>query len=73
MFGPRITHVELDEQDGVLISFSDGTFAGYVAEELLDLRPSRESTTDWTPGTDRRLDAADLKIRSSTTGMKFFV
>ena len=48
MFGARIKHVELDEQDGVLITFSDGTFAGYVAEELLDLRPSREPTTDGT-------------------------
>lgn len=46
MLQPRIIDVELDEQDGVLITFSDGTFAGYVAEELLELRPSRESTSD---------------------------
>ena len=37
--------VRLDGVDGVIIDFSDGTTAAYVAEELLDLRPFRESTT----------------------------
>jgi hypothetical protein len=32
-----------DGQDGLIVTFSDGTLAGYVAEELLDLRPHRES------------------------------
>jgi len=31
-----------DGDDGVLVTFSDGTCAGYVVEELLDLRPHRE-------------------------------
>jgi hypothetical protein len=38
----RIVTVELDGEDGLLVTFSDGTVAGYVAEELLELRPFRE-------------------------------
>jgi hypothetical protein len=30
------------ESDGVVVTFSDGTTAGYVVEELLELRPHRE-------------------------------
>jgi hypothetical protein len=37
--------VRIDGVDGVIIDFSDGTTAAYVVEELLDLRPFRESTT----------------------------
>lgn len=33
---------ELDGRDGLLVTFSDGTVAGYAAEELLELRPVRE-------------------------------
>ena len=40
--GFQILAVELDGDDGVIITFSDGTTAGYVIEELLDLRPVRE-------------------------------
>ena len=32
------------ESDGVMVTFSDGTTAGYVVEELLELRPHREPT-----------------------------
>jgi hypothetical protein len=31
-----------DGPDGILVTFSDGTIAGYVAEELIALRPIRE-------------------------------
>lgn len=31
-----------DGNDGLIVTFSDGTITGYVAEELLDLRPYRE-------------------------------
>jgi len=34
--------VELDGNDGVVVTFSDGTTGAYVAEELLELRPFRE-------------------------------
>jgi hypothetical protein len=34
--------VERDDDDGLIVTFSDGTTAGYVAEELLELRPHRE-------------------------------
>ena len=38
----RILKVEKDSDDGLLVTFSDGTRAGYVVEELLALRPGRE-------------------------------
>jgi hypothetical protein len=39
----KILSAEKDGEDGVLIKFSDGTITGYVPEELLRLRPVRES------------------------------
>jgi hypothetical protein len=38
----QIVNVERDGDDGILVTFSDGTIAGYIAEELIDLRPVRE-------------------------------
>ena len=38
----RILNVERDYEDGLIVTFSDGTTAGYVTEELLELRPFRE-------------------------------
>jgi hypothetical protein len=38
----RIDIVEKDGEDGILVTFSDGTTAGYVVEELLEIRPHRE-------------------------------
>jgi len=38
----KIVKVEQDGADGALVTFSDGTIAGFVVEELLDLRPVRE-------------------------------
>lgn len=38
-----IVAVEPDGIDGVIVTFSDGTAAGYVVEELLELRPKRRS------------------------------
>jgi hypothetical protein len=40
---PTISSVEQDGDDGLIVTFSDGTAAGYVVEELLDLRPVRLS------------------------------
>jgi hypothetical protein len=37
----QILRVEQDG-DGLIVTFSDGTTAGYVVEELLELRPHRE-------------------------------
>ena len=43
MFGEvQIVKVEKDGADGIIVTFSDGTEAGYMAEELLELRPNRE-------------------------------
>jgi hypothetical protein len=41
----QILVAEMDGKDGVFVTFSDGTKAGYVVEELLELRPKREPTT----------------------------
>ena len=41
----QIRAVEQDGEDGIIVAFSDGTSAGYVVEELLDLRPKRKWDT----------------------------
>lgn len=38
----KILKVEVDGDDGLIVTFSDETVAGYVVEELLELRPNRE-------------------------------
>jgi len=38
----HVLAVELDGNDGLIVTFSDGTTGGYVVEELLQLRPIRE-------------------------------
>jgi hypothetical protein len=49
----QIVNVEQDGTDGILVTFSDGTIAGYVVEELIELRPVREKTRpDETKSTD---------------------
>ena len=40
----HILKVEKDGEDGLIVTFSDGTTAGFVVEELLSLRPQRELT-----------------------------
>ena len=42
----RILKVEVDGEDGLIVTFSDGTKAGYVVEELLLLRPIREAVKE---------------------------
>ncbi len=39
----RIIRAEVDNGDGLIVTFSDGTIGGFVVEELLALRPCRES------------------------------
>lgn len=41
-YGIRILTTEPDGDDGVIVTFSDGTTGAYVIEELLELRPIRE-------------------------------
>ncbi len=38
----QIRTTELDGDDGLIVTFSDGTTGAYVVEELLELRPVRE-------------------------------
>ncbi len=38
----RILTTEFDGDDGLIVTFSDGTSGAYVVEELLELRPFRE-------------------------------
>lgn len=40
----QVLAVEQDGVDGIIVKFSDGTAAGYVVEELLELRPKRAWT-----------------------------
>jgi hypothetical protein len=40
--GIRILTTEPDGDDGLIVTFSDGTTGAYVVEELLALRPVRE-------------------------------
>ena len=40
----RILTTERDGDDGLFVTFSDGTTGAYVVEELLELRPIRERT-----------------------------
>ncbi len=40
----QILSVKQDGNDGVIVKFSDGTSAGFVVEELLELRPKRFPT-----------------------------
>jgi hypothetical protein len=42
----RILTAEPDA-DGMVVTFSDGTTAGYLVIELLDLRPHRLHTADF--------------------------
>ena len=43
MAGPiQILTTEVDGDDGLIVTFSDGTTGGFVVEELLDMRPVRE-------------------------------
>jgi hypothetical protein len=39
----NIIRVEEDGPDGIIVTFSDRTFGAYVVEELLELRPHRET------------------------------
>ena len=34
-----ILEVKIDPPDGIIVTFSDGTSADYVVEELLEIRP----------------------------------
>ena len=38
-----ILKVQIDYPDGILVTFSDGTIAGFSSGELLPMRPVRES------------------------------
>jgi hypothetical protein len=49
----HILEVEQDGEDGLIVTFSDGTTCGYVVEELLDLRPIREAVKEIPPPSDR--------------------
>jgi hypothetical protein len=51
----QILTLERDGKDGLIVTFSYGTTAGYVSEELLELRPCREPVNR-TPMEHRELD-----------------
>jgi hypothetical protein len=45
----RILTTEPDGDDGLIVTFSDGTTGAYVVEELLEVRPIRERLTTRKP------------------------
>jgi len=45
----HILKVEQDGEDGLIVTFSDGTTCGYVVEELLEIRPIREAVKETAP------------------------
>ncbi len=45
----RILKLEKDGHDGVVVTFSDGTWGAYVVEELLELLPHREKVSKAIP------------------------
>jgi hypothetical protein len=47
----NIVKVEQEGTDAVFVTFSDGTIAGYITEELLELRPIREQVYETMPRT----------------------
>jgi hypothetical protein len=57
----KILTVEKDDGDGMIVTFSDGTTAGYVAEELAELRPRREKADE--PG--HRIIEGELAAKNS--------
>jgi hypothetical protein len=40
----KVIDVQRDGDDGILVTFSDDTIAGYLLQELMALRPYRESS-----------------------------
>ena len=53
----QILNVEKDGEDGLTVTFSDGTIGGYVVEELLLLRPIREAIEKPVGGNLREMSA----------------
>jgi hypothetical protein len=66
----RILTVELEGEDGLVVTFSDGTTTGYVIEELLELRPFREPTAARRSRIDTRSGLPLVEAFSPTTGVR---
>jgi hypothetical protein len=54
-----ILSVEKDGEDGLIVRFSDGTISGYLAEELLELRPNRDPVQEWKGQIPPQIHATD--------------
>jgi hypothetical protein len=52
----RILKLQKDGDDGLIVTFSDGTLGAYVVEELLGLRPHRELVVDRTIPINRKMN-----------------
>lgn len=55
----RILAVSRDSDEGIIVTFSDGTSDGFVTEELLELRPHRP------PVQKRRVHSKSVTIRNA--------
>jgi len=62
----RILTTEPDGDDGLIVTFSDGTTGAYVVEELLALRPIRErsktKTSETTSKGNGKLKASGVRV-----------
>jgi len=58
----QILTLERDGEDGLRVTFSDGTTAGYVTEELLELRPHREPVNQFPDGAPRAWRSVTLRV-----------
>jgi hypothetical protein len=58
--GIYILKVEKDGEDGLIVTFSDGTIGAYVVEELLLLRPVREAAEEPKGQNHRQVQAPQI-------------
>jgi hypothetical protein len=68
----HILKVEKDSHDGLIVTFSDGTTAGYVVEELLLLRPLRELAHEpvkQNPPQTKQRDVNDGRLLTETVSL----
>jgi hypothetical protein len=60
----RIKAIEPEGDDGLIVTFSDGTTTAYVTEELLALRPHREPIELYSTSA-RRIQTNPLKPQNA--------
>jgi hypothetical protein len=67
----RILTVVRDGDDGLIVTFSDGTTAGYLSDELLELRPHREPTENPKASKKRANGLVSTKLHKAGELLKY--